>query len=89
MIHVHTCEYSYPPCSSDLPWYKVFYRALDKLAEMKLNHQNEVVRPFLAGLRAHPLPNLAVETVISVVPQGVDTGQVHTHVYIVCTVEPL
>ena len=43
---------------------------------MRLNHQHEVVEPFLAGLRAHPIPSLGIDTVLSVVPEGVDTGQV-------------
>lgn len=63
---------------SDLPWYKVFYRGLDKVAELLLNHQIEVVEPFLKGLYHHPLPNPGVDTILSVVPSEVDTGQVYS-----------
>lgn len=64
--------------SSDLPWYKVFYRALDKISDLTLDHQVEVVEPFLAGLYDHPLPNTGVDTILSVVPNGVDAGQVYS-----------
>ncbi len=63
---------------SDLPWYKVFYRALDKISDLTLDHQVEVVEPFLAGLYDHPLPNPGVDTILSVVPNGVDAGQVYS-----------
>ena len=61
---------------SDLPWYKVFYRAMDKISDLKLDHQNEVVEPFLYGLREHPIPTPGIDTILSVVPKGVDAGQV-------------
>ena len=61
---------------SDLPWYKVFYRAMDKISDLKLDHQNEVVEPFLCGLREHPIPTPGIDTILSVVPKGVDAGQV-------------
>ena len=61
---------------SDLPWFKVFYRSLDKISDLRLDHQDELVEPFLAGLYSHPMPNLNMDTVLSVVPQGLDTGQV-------------
>ena len=61
---------------SDLPWYKVFFRAMDKISDLKLDHQNEVVEPFLYGLRDHPIPTPGIDTVLSVVPRGVDAGQV-------------
>ena len=63
---------------SDLPWYKVFYRSLDKVSDLLLNHQIEVVEPFLKGLYTHPLPNPGVDTILSVVPSEVDTGQVYS-----------
>lgn len=63
---------------SDLPWYKVFYRALDKVADLLLNRQFEVVEPFLKGLHVHPIPNVGVDTILSVVPVEVDTGQVYS-----------
>ena len=68
--------YVYFNISSDLPWYKVFYRAMDKISDLKLDHQNEVVEPFLGGLRDHPIPTPGVDTLLSVVPNGVDAGQV-------------
>ena len=37
--------------------------------------QSEVMEPFLGGLRNHSLPR-TFEELISVVPEGVDTGQV-------------
>ena len=40
-----------------------------------IHTQNEVIEPFLGGLRTHPFPSLGTET-LSVVPVGVDTGQV-------------
>ena len=63
---------------SDLPWYKVFYRALDKISDLTLDHQVEVVEPFLSGLFEHPMPNPGVDTILSVVPNGVDAGQVYS-----------
>ena len=71
---------------SDLPWYKVFYRAMDKISDLKLDHQNEVVEPFLCGLREHPIPTPGVDTILSVVPKGVDSGQVcvNWHSYSIC-----
>lgn len=63
---------------SDLPWYKVFYRALDKVSDLLLDHQLEVVEPFLKGLHGHPLPNPGVDTILSVVPSEVDAGQVYS-----------
>lgn len=63
---------------SDLPWYKVFYRALDKISDLLLNHQIEIVEPFLKGLFTHPMPNTGVDTILSVVPHEVDTGQVYS-----------
>jgi len=64
--------------SSDLPWYKVFYRALDKISDLILDHQVEVLDPFLSGLYDHPLPNPGIDTILSVVPNGVDAGQVYS-----------
>ena len=61
---------------SDLPWYKVFYRAMDKMSDLKLDHQNEIVEPFLSGLYSHPIPTPGIDSVLSVVPNGVDAGQV-------------
>lgn len=55
----------------------MFYRALDKVADLQLNHQIEVVEPFLKGLYTHPLPNPGVDTILSVVPSEVDAGQVY------------
>ena len=69
------CIYLY---HSDLPWYKVFYRALDKVSDLLLNHQIEVVEPFLKGLYTHPIPNPGVDTILSVVPSEVDAGQVYS-----------
>ena len=63
---------------SDLPWYKVFYRALDKVSDLLLDHQNELVEPFLRGLHSHPIPNLGVDTILSVVPSELDSGQVYS-----------
>jgi hypothetical protein len=54
---------------SDLPWYKVFYRALDKISEFKLAMQNELVEPLLSGLYSHPLPDSGDES-LSVQPSG-------------------
>ncbi len=34
------------------------------------------MEPFLAGLRNHPIPSLGMDTVLSVVPEGIETGQV-------------
>ncbi len=67
--HTHTTH-------SDFPWYKVFYRSLDKISVLRLDHQDELVEPFLAGLRKHPIPSLGMDTVLSVVPEGIETGQV-------------
>ncbi len=63
---------------SDLPWYKIFYRSLDKISDLMLNHQMEVVEPFLKGLYLHPIPNLGVDTVLSIVPSEVDSGHVYS-----------
>jgi hypothetical protein len=49
---------------------------MDKISDLKLDHQNEVVEPFLYGLREHPIPTPGIDTILSVVPKGVDTGQV-------------
>ena len=78
------------PSSSDLPWYKVFYRAMDKISDLKLDHQNEVVEPFLYGLREHPIPTPGIDTVLSVVPKGVDAGQVSVSIFYIhaCTCTP-
>ncbi|KAL5483968.1 hypothetical protein EMCRGX_G020389 [Ephydatia muelleri] len=62
---------------SDLPWFKVFYQAMDKIRDLRLDHQGEVVEPFLAGFRNHSLP-MANDSVISIVPEGIDVGQVFT-----------
>ncbi len=69
----HACLLS---IHSDLPWYKVFYQAMDKISDLKLDHQNEVIEPFLCGVREHPIPTPEVDTILSVVPKGVDAGQV-------------
>ncbi len=71
LVHLYTL-------CSDLPWYNVFYRALDKVSDLLLDHQIEVVEPFLRGLHAHPLPNPGVDTILSVVPSEVDSGQVYS-----------
>ncbi len=66
-------------CSSIVIYHgtKLFYRAMDKSSDLKLDHQDEVVEPFLYGLREHPIPTPGVDTVLSVVPKGVDdAGQV-------------
>ena len=49
---------------------------MDKISDLKLDHQNEVVEPFLCGLRDHPIPTPGIDTILSVVPNGVDAGQV-------------
>ena len=74
--HTHARTHTHTHTHSDLPWFKVFYRSLDKISDLRLDHQHELVEPFLAGLRSHPIPSLTMETVLSVVPEGVDTGQV-------------
>jgi hypothetical protein len=51
---------------------------LDKLSEMHLDYQAELIDPFLASLYKHPIPSLTNETIISIIPEGVDTGQVYT-----------
>ena len=56
----------------------MFYRVLDKVSDLLLDHQIEVVEPFLRGLYHHPLPNLGVDTILSVVPSEVDAGQVYS-----------
>ena len=76
--HGTRCSILWVLLYSDLPWYKVFYRALDKISDLLLNHQIEVVEPFLKGLFTHPLPNTGVDTILSVVPHEVDTGQVYS-----------
>lgn len=63
---------------SDFPWYKIFYRVLDKISDLRHDFQSEIVEPFLSGLRSHDLPNLGVDSVLSIVPDDVDAGQVYT-----------
>ena len=38
--------------------------------------QNELIEPFLGGLRTHPFPSLGTDSILTVVPVGIDTGQV-------------
>ena len=38
--------------------------------------QNELIEPFLGGLRTHPFPSIGTDSILSVVPVGIDTGQV-------------
>ncbi len=66
----------------------MFYRSLDKISDLRLDHQDELVEPFLAGLRKHPLPSLGMDTVLSVVPEGIETGQVQ-HLYCVYVINLL
>ena len=63
---------------SDLPWYKVFYRIMDKISDMQLDYQSEIVQPFLKSLRNHPIPNLNNESVMSIIPDIENTEQVFT-----------
>ena len=50
---------------------------MDKVSDLLLNHQIEVMEPFLRGLYNHPLPIPGVDTILSVVPSEVDAGQVY------------
>ena len=38
--------------------------------------QNELIEPFLGGLRTHPFPSLGTDSILTVVPVGIETGQV-------------
>ena len=40
--------------------------------------QVELIEPFLTSLHKHPVPDLSTETIMSIVPEGITTGQVDT-----------
>ena len=40
------------------------------------HRQNELIEPFLGGLRTPPFPALGTDSILTVVPVGIDTGQV-------------
>eukprot|EP00117_Sycon_ciliatum_P020443 scpid18653/ scgid18214/ DENN domain-containing protein 1A; Connecdenn len=70
----------YPPDSSLclcfvslLPWFEFFYNILDKVAELRLDGQGELVVPLLKSLYQNPMP--AAGERYLVIPDGLESGQ--------------